>query len=209
MRKRLLLALGTVAFVFGMIGMASAALVVNGTDSRGAQLIYDTDLNITWYDYQNSYVGNLQSAGGWTANLEVTVNGKEYTNWRLPSTTSGDGNINIGEMGHLYYDELGNPPGIETGYQGPFLYLLTGYANAGYSWTSLPSAWYGDGTPYAHFRFSFGTGNQASYSDGHGMRAFAVHDGNVGGSSVPAPAAIWLLGSGLIGLVGLDRRRQK
>jgi hypothetical protein len=210
MKKYIALALVPVALVFGMIEAATAALVVNGVDSRGAKLIYDTDLDITWYDYadENSAALDWQSAVNWTSSLSVTVNGNTYTEWRLPSTVGGSGNINVGEMGHLYYSELLNAPGVETGNQGPFSNLLIGYANAGYSWTSLPSAFYYDGTAYAHYRFSFGTGNQASYSDYHGMRAFAVHDGNVG-SPVPAPSSIILFGHGIFTFAWLNRRKPK
>lgn len=204
MGKRIACALLTVGFVFGMAGVAGAALVVNGVDSTGAKLIYDTDLDITWYDYadQSSSSLNWGSALGWAANLSVTANGTVYTGWRLPTTVPGDGNVNLGEMGHLYYDELHNSAGWLTN-QGPFTTLLAGYE--GYCWTSIPSAFYGNGTPYAYWRFAFRSGNQASYSDYHEMRAFAVHDGNVG-ASVPVPAAVWLLGSGLLGLIGLRRK---
>jgi hypothetical protein len=204
LRKRILFALVTVALVFGMVGVAGASLVVNGLDSRGANLIYDTDLDITWYDYADSNSSALWLGGawGWAANLSVTANGKVYTGWRLPSTVEGAGNANLGEMGHLYYTELGNSADWLTN-QGPFTNLLAGYD--GYCWTSTPSAFYYDGTAYAHYRFAFRSGNQASYSDYQTMRAFAVHDGNVG-SPVPVPAAVWLLGSGLVGLLGIRRK---
>jgi hypothetical protein len=206
MRKRILFALVTVALVFGMVGVAGASLVVNGVDSTtGAKLIYDTDLDVTWYDYadQNSSALWLGGASAWAADLSVTTaNGTVYTDWRLPSTVQGSGNANLGEMGYLYYTELGNSAGWLTN-QGPFTNLLTGYD--GYCWTSTPSAWYGDGTAYAHYRFAFRSGNQGSYSDYQEMRAFAVHDGNVG-SPVPVPAAVWLLGSGLVGLLGIRRK---
>jgi hypothetical protein len=207
MRKRILFALVTVGLVFGMVGVAGASLVVNGLDSTGAKLIYDTDLNITWYDYadQNSSALWAVGASAWAANLSVTANGKVYTGWRLPSTVAGSGNINLGEMGHLYYNELKNSAGSLTN-QGPFTNLLA--RSDGYCWTSTPSAFYDDGTAYAHFRFSFGSGNQASYSDYQTFRAFAVHDGNIG-SPVPVPTAVWLLGSGLLGLAGFKKKFKK
>jgi hypothetical protein len=36
--------------------------------------------------------------------------------------------------------------------------------------------------------------------------AWAVHEGNIG--AVPIPAAVWLFGSGLIGLIGAARRKK-
>jgi len=36
---------------------------------------------------------------------------------------------------------------------------------------------------------------------------WAVHAGNVG-AVVPVPVAVWLFGSGLLGLLGLARRKQ-
>lgn len=57
--------------------------------------------------------------------------------------------------------------------------------------------------------FVFETGDQAivmTYNYDV-LRAWAVHDGDVGVSVVPIPAAIWLLTSGLIGLVGIARCR--
>ena len=56
-----------------------------------------------------------------------------------------------------------------------------------------------------------GTGTLQSYTLGtatlaaNGTLTFA---GNGGGAPVPLPAAVWLLGSGLMGLVGVSRRRK-
>ena len=58
--------------------------------------------------------------------------------------------------------------------------------------------------PTAHMIFFFTTGSQYSVQSGDGF-AWAVADGDIG--AVPVPAAVWLFGSGLIGLVGLARRK--
>jgi len=117
--------------VVGLAGMANATLIVRNTDAAGNQLIYDTDLNITWYDYtrgnvpihSGAYGGDLWSAStDWATALEVSIDGVVYNDWRLPSTWAGnntwgwgdDGttqtgyNITDSELGHLYYTELGN-----------------------------------------------------------------------------------------------------
>jgi hypothetical protein len=36
---------------------------------------------------------------------------------------------------------------------------------------------------------------------------WAVHSGNAG--AVPLPAAVWLFGSGLLGLIGVGRKRRR
>ena len=77
--KRYLTGIILAGFLFPSVSLA--ALVVNSVDSRGGQLIYDTDLNVTWYDYADQISSALdwQSAGGWAASLSVTVNGNTYT----------------------------------------------------------------------------------------------------------------------------------
>ena len=50
-------------------------------------------------------------------------------------------------------------------------------------------------------------GMQHPFNDKDVLRfAWAVHSGDV--SAIPVPAAVWLFGSGLIGLVGLARRKK-
>ena len=90
-----------------------------GTDSLGNRLIYDSDLDITWYDYTNDY-DTWQNQMDWAGALYVDFGGTHYTDWRLPTTVDGyqvygyDGtttegyNITSSEMGHLFYTELGN-----------------------------------------------------------------------------------------------------
>ena len=107
------------ATFLGYSMQAHATLTNLGTDNLGNRLIYDTDLNITWYDYTRTY-DNWQNQMNWASGLTVNFGGNNLTGWRLPSTVDGplvwgyDGtttagyNITSSEMGHLYYAELGN-----------------------------------------------------------------------------------------------------
>ncbi len=105
---------------------AEAALQNLGVDSLGNRLIYDTALDVTWYDYTKSH-DTWQNQIAWAEGLSVTFGGTTFDNWRLPTTVDGivneqgyDGttpggfNITSSEMGHLYYTELGNAGYYDT-----------------------------------------------------------------------------------------------
>ena len=197
------------AVALGFSGLAHATLVNNG-----GGLIYDTDLNLTWYDFSVSG-RHWQEAKDWAAALEITVNGTTYSDWRLPSSLNQDGsgptdgyNVTGSELGHLFYTELGN-----KGY-----YDVNGHTQAGYGlvnkgpFTTLENFAYWsneeghdpayDGGAW-YFAFSFGR-QSVIYTDYH-YQPLAVHKGNVG-APVPIPAAVWLFGTGLIGLFGVRRK---
>ena len=53
--KRIFILTVIMAMVLVFSMQAHAALSNRGTDSLGNRLIYDSDLNITWYDYTNYY----------------------------------------------------------------------------------------------------------------------------------------------------------
>ena len=54
--------------------------------------------------------------------------------------------------------------------------------------------------------FNFDRGGQSgAKGEGFNLFAWAVRSGDV--SAVPIPAAVWLFGSGLLGLVGMARRK--
>lgn len=56
--------------------------------------------------------------------------------------------------------------------------------------------------------FGFGSGDQDfDIKGGFNGYSWAVRAGNVG--ALPVPAAVWLFGSGLIGLLGLARRERR
>lgn len=215
-------ALLVAAVVFSTTGSAQASLV-----DRGGGLIYDTDLNITWladanyaltsgYDHQDATDGFMtwSYANAWADQLVYAG----FSNWRLPTTLQpdascanqysfGSGGFNcIGsEMGHLFYNELGGVSG--NGYN------IELFHNANYSlFQNLTSDQYWSSTANATlssyaWEFYFGGGNQYVNNKAGAIRAMAVHDGDIGAPAVPVPGAVWLFGSGLLGLVGATRRK--
>lgn len=218
-RPRHALAASLLAAAITLPGTAGAALI-----DRGGGLIYDTDLDITWladanYAFTSGYdqEGNTDGlmtfayANAWAAQL--TYGG--FTEWRLPTTQQpdatcanqyafGNGGFNCtgGEMGHLYYVELGSQPGNGSVHNANFA-LFQNLTMDQY-WTGTPVATLAN---YA-WQMNFLDGNQYVQLKTGAIRAMAVHPGDIGGTTVvPAPAAAWLLGTGVAALAGLRRRR--
>lgn len=171
-----------------------------GTDY---QAYYDPLLDITWA--ANANLNGLDTSWGsqttWANSL--TIGG--VSGWRLPSAdVNGDGVVvdctgggvidcMDNEMGFLYWEES-----ITSATPGPFSNVqFLGYWSDTESATDPASAW----------GFSFSSGGQGAddKSNTNGY-AWAVHSGDV--AAVPAPAAIVLFSSGLLGLIGMARRKQ-
>ena len=165
------------------------------------------------------------NANAWADGL--TLGG--YTEWRLPTTTdtgtsgcnySTTGGTDCGynvstassEMAHMFYTTLGNlayystsgvsnQPGWGLSNTGPFSNVQSGYY-----WSATEYAWDTNNA----WGFSIGNGYQFSITKTYNYYAWAVHDGDVGAaitSAVPVPAAAWLFSSGLLGLVGMAKRK--
>jgi hypothetical protein len=74
-------------------------------------LVYDTDLDITWYDWSH-FSPEYKDAVMWADKLSVRVGTAEFTDWRLPSLL-GESDFESGspchsEVEHLYTVELVN-----------------------------------------------------------------------------------------------------
>jgi DNA-binding beta-propeller fold protein YncE len=154
--------------VLGFSALAHAALVDNGNG-----LIFDTDLNITWYDAP-PVPRSWDEATAWAAGL--TLGGTVKGSWRLPAqgTTSNGGTfVSGGEMWHLYYDELHNLAGGELAHTVPFKNLWPD--RLGY-WTGMELA--------SDNRFVWCFWFNGGHTDVNGKDslklALAVHSGNVG-----------------------------
>ncbi|MCP4989086.1 MAG: hypothetical protein GY928_24415, partial [Colwellia sp.] len=60
-----------------------------GSSAYGTHnLIYDKDLDITWYDFTNARK-NWYDQRTWADQLVVNFGGATFGNWRLPTTVDG------------------------------------------------------------------------------------------------------------------------
>jgi hypothetical protein len=184
------------------------------------------------WDNQVAWAAGLTLGGvsGWRLPTVSPIDGSTFDNSLsnnattdrsyAPTTTDGtDGgwrdasNTPVSEMGHMYYVTLGNlgfctpddadPSGCteQTGW---------GLSNTG-PFSDVPSGLYWSGTECGSrcawmFYFSSGFQNNV-FSKDTIHSAWAVHSGDVP-KVVPLPAAVWLFGSGLIGLLGVARRKR-
>jgi hypothetical protein len=166
------------------------------------------------------------NANAWAASLDLDgVAGAD--GWRLPTVTdtgapgcdySDTGgtdcgfNMNTasGEMVSMFYDTLGNLAYYDTG--GNAGQSGWGLTNTG-PFSNLIEYYYWSATEYAPdpqlaWFFHFTSGSQNYDLKTYSILAWAVHPGDFGVSAVPVPAALWLFGSGLLGLLGVARQRR-
>lgn len=235
MKKSIALFLSAAFLVF-FSGHAGAALLERGTGtitgiSGDYKLIYDDVLDITWLDYTNAGNSWLNQKA-WAQGLEVTFDGRTFTDWSLPavdeSTLNLDGLFGYegpdtsgyhdylwgykmlsSEMGHLFYETLGNLGWYdENGTQrdtGYGLLNTDAFENleAAFYWTETQSS---EGTYFDWaWGFGFGVGVQMEGMQGGSALGLAIMPGDV--SSVPIPGAIWMLGTGVACLLAARRKR--
>ena len=209
---------------------ADAALI----SRLGGLAYYDDVANLTWLADANYAQTSGHDADGFMNWNEATtwvstLNVLGVTGWRLPNTidvdNDGETSPNIyqgidagwnittqSELSNMFYNVLGNTgwydtSGVDLGcHVGPD-FCLTNFGpfsslqpNAYWSATEYSpdtsSAWY----------FTMDGGLQGGISKVNGYYAWAVQSGDV--SAVPVPAAVWLFGSGLMGLIGVARRKK-
>jgi len=206
---------------FFKMATVTAALVVS-TNSNAALIerlgglaYYDDVADLTWLADANYSATQFASSGGtegdadgrmiaqqskdWAAGL--TIDGVD--GWRLPSNSNsclgygGDGCTS--EMSDLFHNVLGGEAG----------YFIGDIHNANYDlFSNVSDSWYWFGTAVPGHSmddvFAFLMDGYTDTNTFLGLEfAWAVHSGDV--SAVPIPAAVWLFGSGLIGLAGVAR----
>ncbi len=188
---------------------------------------YDPDGKMTWGN-SVAWADGLDYGGyeDWRLPMVRPVNGSSLdpltlstdgtTDRGTAQTTTGgpDGgwrdasNSPVSEMGHMYYVNLANlgfcDPGLPwcTEQPGWGLNNTSPFSNvqSDSSWSDTES----DSTKA--WLFFFSDGEQGVGDKGIDHHAWAVRDGD--STFVPVPAAFWLFGSGLVGLVAIARRRR-
>lgn len=214
--------------------LATAASVIMTSTSVNAALIsrlgglayYDDAADLTWladadyangqmtWDQANTWVAGLNVGGvtGWRlANtVDVGNDGETYTNF-YQGVDAGYNITTHSELSNMFYNVLGNTAkydtsGAPTGCTAPNFCL----SNTG-PFSNLRADYYWSATEYAadtNYAWGLGMddGGQGKIDKSSSLYAWAVQSGDV--SAVPVPAAVWLFGSGLIGLAGLAKRKK-
>ena len=198
--------LSSIAFAI-CCSSVNAALI-----DRGNGLIYDTDLDITWLQDANYARTSGYSETGILTYSEAqyfvsTLNIAGFTDWRLPETNNEYTTVKCvgfdcfeSDLGHLYYIELGKSAGsgITSLTTTPFINLQTDVY-----WSYRDTTYQPGGEI-----FDLRNGKQGGISlYTPTFYVWAVHDGDIGATLVPAPAAAWLFGTGLVSLIGFARRK--
>lgn len=180
---------------------ATALMVISLLAASGAQAtlsfrlseqaVYDSEANLTWLrDANANGVMNWDDAMDWAAGLSI----EGVSGWRLPVGPMAFGsNQTASEMGNMFYNVLLNNP---TNYA----FFQNIQSDLYWSGVSVDSsdAWL----------FRFDNGFQGDVGKGSVLFAWAVHDGDVEASAVPAPGTLALLGAGFLGFLGVKRSRR-
>lgn len=192
-------------------GASQAALF-----DRGNGMIYDSALKITWlqdanYAQTSGYDADGKmtwaDANAWASQLVY----QGYSDWRLTSVGNApaSGYISTTELGHMFYNNLGNSAG--TSILGNVSFTDATPGGGTVSFLNVQSLIYWNAEAYvpiatSAWAFDANTGFQGFGNKPNVWSSWAVRGGDV--SSVPVPSALWLLGSGLLGLFSVVRRKE-
>jgi hypothetical protein len=215
------------ACLFVVVSSSSHAVLYD----RDNGLIYDDVLNITWmqdanYAQTSGYAAanavgapsnspnsidadgrmGWSAANTWAAQLEYGG----FDDWRLASAgnaPAGGFNVTTGELGHMFYNNLGKTAGNSILGNVSFTDATPGGGTESFLNVQSFAYWYGEEyAPDTNGAWAFYnvSGNQTPNYKFASNYSWAVRAGDV--SSVPEPAVAWLFGSALAGLLVIRRR---
>lgn len=233
------LGLASVAHATSIPGQGTWETALEGRDLDGdrttAEAFYDRSLRITWLADANYAMTSRFDADGLMTWVDASAwadglnpYGSGIMDWWLPWTSSDsetgcrNSGINCGynvdpytsALAHLFWVTLGNEsndPFCNEDFQ---IFCGSGLTNTG-PFDNVRSGLYWSSEEYIEspfervWGFTFGDGFQSSFDKSGSGYSWAVHSGDVGASLVPVPAAGWLFGSGLLGLLGMRGRRRR
>lgn len=136
------------------------------------------------------WVGSWWAATAWADGFTSQHGSQTISDWRLPTTSEAQGLIT--QLNQLGTGRTGAAPPFE--YIPPFFWTSTLTSDTNVNFSNMLT-----GAVVNRTLFDSAAGRPA-YSN-----VMAVVSGNV--APVPVPAAVWLFGSGVAGLIGLARRR--
>jgi hypothetical protein len=195
-----------------------------------AEAYYDSTLNITWLadaalsktetfgvegivtaeTNTKGRMGGWSVVADWFGAMNAYNGGAGYlgqNSWRRPNIfddsnesllNGSNPDTSLSELASLYYDTLGNSGGLTNSAE--FVNMQAYYyatdtevaSDAGKAWS-----------------LAFHGGYQYKRGKSGPLYSLAILDGDVGEAiAAPIPSALWLMGSGLIALVGFARRRR-
>lgn len=179
----------------------------------------------TWLNAMNSYEGagylgfndwRLPSSSpvdGVAFSDILSINGSTDTSYNISAVNSAYPDTTVSELSYMFYNNLSNQGSVDVSGQSNDCRAVAPdfcLSNTG-PFSNLQAADYWIGTPLetgfhraARFDFRYGLQNLSTNPVNHYV--WAVRDGDV--TVVPLPAAVWLFGSGLIGLVGFAKRKK-